>query len=48
MKDNKYTLETTTEIEQGEKKVHPAILGVYVILVIICIVYFITHITRPA
>ena len=47
MKNKEYTLETTTEIEQCEKKVHPAILGVYAILVITCIVYFITHITRP-
>lgn len=46
MKD-KDMIEDTTEIEQGEHRVHPAILILYAVLIVICVVYFFTHLVRP-
>jgi hypothetical protein len=45
--DDKEMLEETDEIEQGDHGVHPMILILYAILVVTCIVYFVTHLTRP-
>ncbi len=40
-------IEDTTEIEQGEHGINPLILIVTGVLVLICIIYFFTHIHRP-
>jgi hypothetical protein len=45
--DDKDILEDTDEIKQGDHGVHPLILVLYAVLVVICIVYFFTHLTRP-
>jgi hypothetical protein len=45
--EDKDMLEETNEIEQGDHGVHPMILVLYGILVVTCIAYFFTHITRP-
>ncbi len=45
--DDKDMLEDTDEIKQGDHGVHPLILVLYAVLVVICIVYFFTHLTRP-
>jgi hypothetical protein len=46
MKDEEM-LEETPEIEQGEHGVHPWILVLYAVLIVICVVYFFTHLVRP-
>jgi len=47
MKNDKDIIEETTEIKQGDHGVHPMILVLYAVLTTICVVYFITHLTRP-
>ncbi len=47
MKDEEM-LEETPEIEQGEHGVHPLILVLYAVLIVICVVYFFTHLVRPS
>lgn len=48
MQKNDEMLEETTEIEQGEHGVHPMIWVVTGVLVLTGIIYFFTHIIRPA
>ncbi len=45
--DDKEMIEKQTEIKEGDHRVHPLILVLYAILVVICVIYFFTHITRP-
>jgi hypothetical protein len=47
MKDEEMR-EETPEIEQGEHGVHPLILVLYAVLIVICVVYFFTHLVRPS
>ncbi|NQU39686.1 MAG: hypothetical protein HQ523_07015 [Lentisphaerae bacterium] len=41
-------LEETNEIEQGDHGVHPMIWVVTAVLVLTCVIYFFTHLVRPA
>lgn len=48
MKEKQYEIEETDQIKQDEHGVSRLILLVAGLLVLICIIYFFTHITRPA
>ncbi len=48
MKEKHYDIEETDVVEQAEHGVSKLILLVAGLLVLICIIYFFTHLTRPA
>jgi hypothetical protein len=45
---DKDMLEDTTEIEQGDARVPPMLIVLIVVLTLIGVVYFFTHIVRPS
>ncbi len=47
MKDKDYDIEETNLVDQAEHGVSKLILLVAGLLVLICIIYFFTHLTRP-